>query len=188
VRHAQIVNALWAGRLAIDRTAKVAHHRPWMYRSKLGLVLARHASAATVPSVTFLLGSYGDTVRYDDGTIYVSWYPNCMVGSSSELVTPDFFSGLDASDRAAIVGCSMQAMAELIPALGSYGSSPDAEIGGGVIAAWGDSGIDDLDSELHRRYDIGVSSYGRYHSVDTGKYTMAPLLAVEACDRIEGII
>jgi hypothetical protein len=187
-RHAQIVNALWTGRLAIDRTANVAYRRPWMYRTKLGLVLAHRPSAQAIPSVTFLLGSYGDSVRYDDGTLYVSWYPDCMIGSSSELVTPDFVAGLDAAARRAIVRRSMAAMSVLIPALGSYGSCPDSEIGGGVIAAWGHAGIDDPESELHRRYDIGVSSYGKYHSVDTGKYTMAPLFAIETCDRIEGII
>jgi glycine/D-amino acid oxidase-like deaminating enzyme len=188
VRHAQIANALWAGRLAVDRTANVAYRRPWMYRTKLGFVLAHRSSAPAIPSVTFLLGSYGDSVRYDDGTLYVSWYPDCMIGSSSELVTRDFVAGLDAATRRAIVLRSMAAMSMLIPALGSYGSCSDNEIGGGVIAAWGDAGIDHPDSELHRRYDIGVSSYGKYHSVDTGKYTMAPLFAVETCDRIEGII
>jgi glycine/D-amino acid oxidase-like deaminating enzyme len=188
VRHAQVVNALWAGRLAIDWTANVAYRRPWICRTKLGLVLAQCTSVSTVPSVTFMLGSYGDTVRYDDGTLYVSWYPDCMIGSSSEPVTPDFLGRLDTSAKATIVGRSMQAMAALMPALESYGSCPEAEIGGGVIAAWGDAGIEDPESELHRRYDIGIASYGKYHSVDTGKYTMAPLFAMETCDRIEGIV
>ena len=40
---------------------------------------------------------------------------------------------------------------------------------------WGD--IDDPDSALHERHTIGATSFGRYHSVDTGKLTTAPLFA-----------
>lgn len=188
-RYGQVVNALWAGRLKIDRSADVAYRRSWLYRTKLGLVLPARIDTPPVPSVTFVLGSYGDTVRYDDGMLYLSWYPDCMIGSSSELVSPDFIARLDAEARAAIAEASLAALSTLVPSLKAYGTQlGNATVGGGVIAAWGDAGIEDPASELHRRYDIGVSSYGRYHSVDTGKYTMAPLFAVEACDRIEGAV
>jgi len=55
---------------------------------------------------------------------------------------------------------------------------------GGVIVAWGSTDIDDQASELHRRHDIGVHSYGRYHSIDPGKLTMAPYFAKVCADRI----
>jgi hypothetical protein len=57
---------------------------------------------------------------------------------------------------------------------------------GGQIFAWGTTDVDDPSSELHCRYEIGVNSYGRYHSVDTGKYTMAPYFAAETVNRITG--
>ena len=60
------------------------------------------------------------------------------------------------------------------------------EIAGGYITAWGASGIDDGGSELHQRYAVGVSSHGNYHTIDTGKMTLAPLFAAEACSRILG--
>ena len=44
--------------------------------------------------------------------------------------------------------------------------------------------IDDPASELHRRYEIGVTSSGRYHSVDPGKLTMTPYFAGVCADRI----
>jgi len=184
-----VVNALWAGRLEIDRSGDVAYRRSWLYRTKLGLLLPSQTNLPSVPSVTFVLGSYGDTVRYDDGTLYLSWYPDCMIGSSSDLVSPDFIADLDETARAEIAEASLAALTALLPSLAPYRAQLcKAQVGGGVIAAWGDAGIEDPASELHRRYDIGVSSYGRYHSVDTGKYTMAPLFAVETCDRIEGAI
>jgi hypothetical protein len=57
-------------------------------------------------------------------------------------------------------------------------------VAGGFIFAWGSADIDDIGSELHQRFDIGVRSYGRYHSIDTGKYCMAPLYALEVARRV----
>ena len=57
-------------------------------------------------------------------------------------------------------------------------------IGGGWITAWGETDIDDEESELHERHAVGVHSTNAYHSVDTGKYTLGPHFAEIACDRI----
>ena len=37
--------------------------------------------------------------------------------------------------------------------------------------------IDDVNSELHRRFDIGVHESDGYYSIDTGKFTSAPFFA-----------
>ena len=55
---------------------------------------------------------------------------------------------------------------------------------GGVIFAWGESDIDDSASGLHERYATGPLSVGRYHTVDTGKLTTAPMYARAVADRI----
>jgi hypothetical protein len=39
-------------------------------------------------------------------------------------------------------------------------------------------------ANLHRRHDIGVHSYGSYHSIDPGKLTMAPHFAAICANRI----
>ena len=57
----------------------------------------------------------------------------------------------------------------------------------GIIFAWGRSDIDDPASGLHQRYAIGPRSRGRYHTVDTGKLTMAPLFGKTVADRIRRI-
>jgi glycine/D-amino acid oxidase-like deaminating enzyme len=187
--HADIVNALWGGRLAIDRSNGLTTERPWLYRTKLGIILRGRRDRAAVPSTTFVLGSYGDTVSYDDGSIYVSWYPDCLVGLSSDIESPDYVRTLDGRRRREVAMRSIAAMSDLVPALLPYSDGADIDrIGGGIIFAWGAADIDDPGSELHRRYDIGVHSHGRYHSIDTGKYTMAPYFAIEACDRIEGLV
>lgn len=182
------VNALWGGRLAVDRSNGLTTDRPWLYRTKLGIILHSKQGRSAVPSTTFVLGSYGDTVSYSDGSIYVSWYPDCLVGLSSDIESPDHVGRLDAEQKRRLALRSIAAMSELVPALAPYRDGADIEqVGGGIIFAWGAADIDDPGSELHRRYDIGVHSYGRYHSIDTGKYTMAPYFAIEACDRIEGL-
>ena len=55
---------------------------------------------------------------------------------------------------------------------------------GGAIVAWGETDIYDPQSELHKRYEIGVHSRNRYHSVDPGKLTMAPYFAEKCANRI----
>jgi hypothetical protein len=57
----------------------------------------------------------------------------------------------------------------------------------GVIFAWGAADIDEHGSRLHTRYEIGIHSEGNYHSVNTGKYTMVPLLGYQTAERILGI-
>jgi hypothetical protein len=60
----------------------------------------------------------------------------------------------------------------------------EASVKGGVIVAWGETDIYDPKSELHRRYEIGVTSSDRFHSVDPGKLTMVPHFAEVCAERI----
>ena len=71
-------------------------------------------------------------------------------------------------------------------AAGNIGYAAIFRLASGAVFAWGSSDIDDPGSYLHRRYEIGVHSHGRYHSIDTSKYTTAPLFALEAADRVCG--
>jgi hypothetical protein len=77
-------------------------------------------------------------------------------------------------------------MSRIVPSLAELRpeAMPDACVKGGVIVAWGETDIYDPASELHRRYEIGVTSCGRFHSVDPGKLTMAPLFAEVCAERI----
>jgi hypothetical protein len=56
-----------------------------------------------------------------------------------------------------------------------------------VIYALGTTDVDDASSELHARSAIGLQSRGRYHSLDTGKYTLVPYWGKRVADRVEGI-
>ncbi len=80
---------------------------------------------------------------------------------------------------------TVEALSALVPALHNVelnGSS--ATLRGGWIFAWGEGEISNPASGLHERYDVGFFSDRGYHSINTGKYGMAPLNAVRLCDAI----
>jgi hypothetical protein len=181
----QVVNALWAGRLELDATVSVIPRRSWLFRNKVGIVIRQQRSADFVPSLTVVLGSYGDIVNYQDGSYYLSWYPVCMVNKGSGLSIAPWDEGLDDARKKTILGETVTALSGLCPAVRSLVTGDHStRIKGGSIFAWGTRDIDHVKSELHTRYDIGIQSHGAYHSINTGKYTMAPLYAVELADRI----
>jgi len=188
-RHTQgydhVVNALWAGRLALDATLSVVPRRSWLMRNKVGILIRHDRPDSFIPSLTVVLGSYGDVVNYQNGSYYLSWYPVCMVGKSSGARIAPWDEGMDEALRKTIIEKTVTALSGMCPALRSLVAGDHTiRIKGGTIFAWGAQDIDHVESELHTRYDIGIQSYGRYHSVNTGKYTMAPLYAVELANRI----
>ena len=180
------MNALWDGRLAIDAGRHLRPSRPWLYRLKYGIRL-RPRHSASLPSVTIVLGPYGDLVTYSEGSVYISWYPACMLGLSEALTPPAWPREPTASLAAAITRESVEAMSNLVMALRLDPEAvSNARVRGGVIVAWGETDICDPESELHQRHAIGITSTGRYHSVDPGKLTMAPRFAMVVTDRILG--
>jgi hypothetical protein len=181
-----VVNALWDGRLRIDRDLGLLPRRSWLWRQKLGLRLCPTGASPQIASVTFTLGPYGDVVRYHDGHIYLSWYPAGLVGLSGELAPPDEWDRDRSNAGPELISATLDGLSRLYPDIRRIQGAARArlKVVGGTIFAWGQSDIDDPDSELHQRYDIGVTSLGGYHSINTGKYCMAPLLAINVADRI----
>jgi hypothetical protein len=182
----QVVNALWDGRLAVDAAAGVQPTRSWLFRTKYDVRLPFVRQEARVPPTLVVLGPFGDVVTYANGEMYLSWYPAGMRDASSELTPAPWQSILEGDDAVAVRDETLAGLAEVIPALSRL--TPDilssGEVRGGIIFAWGATDITDARSDLHTRFDVGPSSYGRYHSVDTGKLTTAPLFAKQLADHI----
>ena len=176
-----VVNALWDGRLAIDRTAGLASPQPWLYRLK-DYVRVRPPNGARPPSTTIVLGPFGDVVAYAGGELYLSWYPAGMRATSSDLGPPAAPPRGGADDDR----LRRETHAGLVRTVRGLDEVryADSRVGGGVIVARGRTDIDDHSSELHERWRIGPTSTGRYHSIDTGKLTTAPLFAKTVADRI----
>jgi glycine/D-amino acid oxidase-like deaminating enzyme len=176
-RYDHVVNALWAGRLAVDLTAGVAAPRPWLHRIRYNLRIS--GQFVGVPATTIVLGPFGDAVAYGSDGLYLSWYPDGRQDASAEVTPPAWPVTLDEPDSARLrtaigagLGRSIRAVAALPDDVLAAG-----EVVGGIVFAHGADDIDHPDSELHERHRIGPVSFGRYHSVDTGKLTTAPLFA-----------
>lgn len=116
----------------------------------------------------------------------LTWYPASRRAATAAIGPPRWPSvpeaGLCHELRCAIhagVAAGIPALRKLtLPALAA------ARVGGGPIFALGAEDIDDPASQLHERHAIGVRSLGRYHSIDTGKLTTAPLFAKMVVERI----
>ena len=183
----QVVNALWEGRLAIDRKLGIVPSRTWIYRHKFGTRVNVALEADDLPSVTMVLGPFGDIVNFGANGIYLSWYPIGMVATTSEIEPPPGWTDCDEAFRYDVFERSFHRWARVCPKLARLKPARETiDPSSGVIFAWGDTDIDDPASELHARYEIGIRSVDGYHSVNTGKYTMVPYLGLKAAERVLG--
>jgi hypothetical protein len=185
-RFDHVVNALWDGRLAVDASMGLRPGRPWLYRFRYGIRARPDPRASRPPTTTMALGAFGEVVNCTDGSLYLMWYPATLVGTSGALVPPDWPMHPGAEKSAELLADSLRALAEIILPLREFdpAAMTDLSVKGGIIVAWGETDIDDPRSELHRRFEIGVTTSGRYHSVDPGKLTMVPYFAGVCADRI----
>jgi len=181
-----VVNALWDGRFAIDETLGYRTSRPWLHRLKYGLSFQLPSDVRPPPSTTFVLGPFGEVVTYEDGIVYLTWYPECLLAISRDVTPPDWDTYPREPLRSRILTGTFRALSEIVSSLRGLDveNLPEATVKGGTIVAWGKTDISDPTSELHRRFEIGVTSEGRFHSVDPGKLTMAPYFAEICAERI----
>ncbi|MEX2653198.1 MAG: FAD-dependent oxidoreductase [Acidimicrobiia bacterium] len=184
-----VVNCSWRGRPAIDATAGLALMTPWTFRMKYFLLAGGSPTVPSIPSTTIVLGGFGDVVDYGTGEFYLCWYPSGRLGWSSDLTPPQWPTRPDPSDAIVIARNTLTSLASVVPGVEVLMAHrlEGSDVRGGVIFSLGDTDIDDPDSRFHKRSEVGLRSQGQYHSVDTGKYTTAPLFALEAADRITGM-
>jgi glycine/D-amino acid oxidase-like deaminating enzyme len=181
-----VVNALWDGRFALNESLGYRPNRPWLHRLKYGVSFRLPDGAKPLPSATVVLGPFGEVVSYGDGVVYLTWYPVCLQAMSTDLTPPDWNTYPPEPLRSRILRETFDALSEIVPSLQNLDPAemPEAIVKGGPIVAWGNTDIYDPASELHRRFEIGVTTDGGFHSVDPGKLTMAPYFAEVCAERI----
>jgi glycine/D-amino acid oxidase-like deaminating enzyme len=183
-RFDHIVNAAWDGRLALDATAGLAPPPRFVFRQKY---FVRAPLAAPPPSSTIVLGPFGDVVDYGGGDTYLSWYPAARRGWSQAVQPPDWPSTLHGPDADDLDRRIVAGLAAVVP--GAAGARVGrAAVRGGAIYALGARDVDDPHSELHERHRVGARTAGAYTTVDTGKYTLAPLFAELLADQLTGAV
>jgi glycine/D-amino acid oxidase-like deaminating enzyme len=181
-----VVNALWDGRLAINEALGFRANRAWLHRLKYGVSFRLPPNVRRPPSATVILGPFGEVVTYGDGIIYLTWYPDCLKAICTDVTPPDWDTYPPEPLRSRIIRGTYCALSAIVGTLRELDgeSLPEVSVKGGAIVAWGETDIYDPASELHRRFEIGVTSEGRFHSVDPGKLTMAPYFAEICAERI----
>jgi hypothetical protein len=184
----QVVNALWDGRLLVDAGLGLTPRTSWSHRLKYRVLVELPPALHGRPSMTVVLGAYGDVVVHPGGQGYVSWYPECMRGWSDELAPPaswnDACRGVVPPTLAdEIATRALAATERWFPGIAA---ARRLTVDAGTIFAFGQTDITHADSRLHRRDTIGVWSVDGYHTVDTGKLTTAPAFAVDAADAVTG--
>ena len=181
-----VVNALWDGRFALNELVGYRANRPWLHRLKYGVSFRLPEGVRPPPSATVVLGPFGEVVTYGDRVIYLTWYPACLQAISTDVTPPDWATYPREPLRSRILTETFLALSEIVPSLRGLNpeNMPEATVKGGAIVAWGDTDIYDPASELHRRFEIGVTTKDGFHSVDPGKLTMAPYFAEVCAERI----
>jgi hypothetical protein len=186
---AAVVNALWANRPAVDQRYGLIPRDRWIIRRKLGVNLMCGRAADALVSFTVMLGPFGDIVAYRSGRVYLSWYPACMIGTTTGAEETDWNAVLRGVDFNTVRRETIDALARICPAVGSLEAiARDIVVNGGSIFAMGQTDIDDPASRLHERLDTGIDGRGAYLSVDTSKFTLAPAVAVHTADRVAALV
>ena len=185
-RYDHVVNALWEGRLLLNARRGLHPSRPWLHRLKYGISFRLPNNSSIPLSATFVSGPFGEVVTHGDGLTYLTWYPVCLRAMSNDYAPPEWPTYASEPLRSQLLEGTLKAMSQFVLYLRSFdvNSLQDVIVKGGVILAWGKTDIYDPQSELHRRFDIGITSVGRFHSVDPGKLTMAPYFADLCASRI----
>jgi glycine/D-amino acid oxidase-like deaminating enzyme len=187
LRARQVVNATWEQRVAFDRQLGLAPPADLLHRLKYRLIVRLPAELRGAPSVSMVLGRYGDVVVRQNGTAYLSWYPSALRGWTHDIDPPREW---DAPCRGEVEPeLAREIAAGVLTGIGGWYSGMSAseviQVDAGAIVAIGRSDVDDAASALHDRTRIGASSQDGYHSVDPGKLTTAPLFAERTADRVE---
>ncbi len=172
----RVVNALWEGRLGVDAARGLPPPSTWSHRFRRSLFV-RTSRPVTVPSVVIGVGPFGDIKNYNGRDLYLSWYPAGLAVEGTELEPPPV-PPLDAAERAALIDAVLTQLGAVLPSVANVRSAIETvEVEGGWVYAAGRGALDDPHSTLHRRDRTGVFGNGRYLSIDTGKYSMAPWIA-----------
>ncbi|MEM1180877.1 MAG: FAD-dependent oxidoreductase, partial [Acidobacteriota bacterium] len=78
-----VVNCLWEGRQAIDRSVGLDDDGPWSTRIKYGFLF--EGTLENLESLVLIHGPFGDVVSWPElRRVYASWYPACRVALASE--------------------------------------------------------------------------------------------------------
>lgn len=183
----QVVNATWEGKYIFDRMLDVPVPTGILHRLKYRVIADIPPDMVHFPSVTMVIGRFGDVVIRPDATAYLSWYPEACRGWSTDIHPPESWADacrgtVSKEDFEMISEKIISNIRQWYPAIKHC--KPKI-VDAGAIVAYGNTDVDDKNSRLHHRAVFGASSYDGYHTVYTGKLTSAPQNAMQTADCVE---
>ena len=178
-----VVNALWEGRGAIDAVLGLSRAETWTNRYRLSL-FATVTKPLELNSAVICVGPFGDVKNYDGRRFYLSWYEAGLQVTSHALY-PAPPPVLDEKARDEVASRTLAALGKIIPGVQVLAQRLESvEVQGGWVHSAGTGSLRDATSGLHRRDNIGLSWKDHFFSIDTGKYSIAPWLAVQVADAV----
>ncbi|PLW70564.1 hypothetical protein C0039_00060 [Pseudohalioglobus lutimaris] len=180
-----VVNCLWEGRPKVDASIGVNNlSQPSLrYRCSLFVETSRQIK---VPSAVICTGPFGDIKSYNPKKFYLSWYESGLVTSTTDVLNA-VSPSLSDTEKGAISETTLTSIGSVIPASRRLmEASTRISVEGGWVFANGRGLLSDPNSSLHRRDQVGIHRTGNWYSVDTGKYSMAPWLALHVSHEILG--
>lgn len=181
----RVVNALWEGRMAIDQTAGIAPAGEWSNRYRQSIFL-KTRERLDLPCALIATGPFGDIKNYDGEHFYLSWYPAGLLLDDGQVQPPETMS-LRRPDPQALHDAVFDKLQQLLPWVARIRAVEESfVVNGGWVFAAGRGQLSDARSTLHQRYTYGVMHRGNYFSIDTGKFSTAPLTARTLVEQILG--
>jgi hypothetical protein len=172
-----VVNCLWESRALVDNRAGVSRDTAVTIRFKTGIFATGVSERRRLAPSTRIIGKFGDVTPYGNGDVYVSWYPASLMANSRG----------DRPPVVPVIADDQRMRREILAGLGldETFSAPllngQAVVRGGYVVASGAGDISEPSSGLHERSDPDARELAPgYVSVDTGKYTLGPMLARKA--------
>ncbi|WP_026946753.1 FAD-dependent oxidoreductase [Algoriphagus marincola] len=183
-----LINCAWDGKYILDQMMKVPLPPELLHRLKYRVIVDLPENLRNKPSATMVIGRYGDVVNQKNGTAYLSWYPEACIGWSHAVKPPEEWqlAAQGIVEPELSKNLSDRFLIEIEKWYPGISSSKPKIIDAGPIVAYGKTDVDDSKSTLHNRSDLGFRSIGNYHSIETGKLTTAPMIAVNFVNSILG--
>ncbi len=177
-----VINATWEQRATIDSHV-AAGERDVSLRYKVSLFGQQVGGMSRVSPSTRIVGRFGDITPYGSGEAYLSWYPAGLLASSDTGAVPSLPVVVDQD----IIDATLTGLGIDHDSWSRFGGR--WTVAGGFVVARGYGDIDRIDSPLHERPSRGVVEIAPgFVSVDTGKYTLGPMMALRTVRLVEGIL
>lgn len=175
-----IINCAWDGKYRLDQQMNLQPPKNISHRLKYRVIVSLPEEFMMKPSATMVIGKYGDVVNQKNGMAYLSWYPSACKDWSFQISPPKEWE-LPAQgiiDQKVFDKLSKEFLYEIEKWYPGISSSSPLLVDAGSIVAIGNTDVNDPLSTLHTRSQLGFRQNGNYYSIETGKLTTAPMIAV----------